>query len=155
MEQHMHICLNGHCKFSAHHIDSKEFCEECGAQMIDRCQWCGSTIKEWVLRDVVIVGEIQYQRPAYCRKCGNPYPWTQSAIKAATEIIEEEASFDKEQKEKLISSIPDVLAETPRSKLAAIRFKNAMAKAGKVTGEVIRQFMLDFGCQLVKDILGL
>lgn len=155
MDRCVHICKDGHLIFSRGFISGKEYCEICGAEMLDRCESCGNPIKTWETGGVVMVGNPKYDRPAYCRNCGSPYPWTLAAINAATEIIEEEEGLDDAQREKLISSIPDFIAETPRTQLAVTRFKKFAQSAGKFTLEALRQFVIDFGCEFARQQLGL
>lgn len=104
---------------------------------------------------MVILGTPEYTRAAYCRNCGKPYPWTKAAIEAATELIEEEEELDDIQRNKLLSSLPDIISETPKTQVAITRFKKALLAAGKFTVDGLRQFAIDFGCELAKKQLGL
>lgn len=151
----VHICLNGHVIQSSNRISKPEFCEKCGSQMIDSCPTCHKPIKIWyVSRGVVVFGKYSYERAAYCKECGSPYPWTQAAIEAATNLIYEEADLDKVQQEKLVASLPDIITDTPKTKIAVVRFKKALLAVGKFTAEGLRQFVIDFGCELAKSQLG-
>lgn len=59
-----------------------------------------------------------------------------------------------EQKD-LIDLLPDAMAETPRTNLAAARIKKAMSTAGSFLADGLRQFAIDFGCELLKKQLEL
>lgn len=96
-----------------------------------------------------------YDRASYCKHCGKPYPWTETALEAVAELIEEEETLDPAQRDKLVSSLPDLIAETPKTQVAVIRMKKFLASAGKLTADAIRQFVIDFACELAKQQLGI
>ena len=150
----VHICLNGHTLISDTHITQVEYCEQCGSQMIDKCPECNFSIKEWDFNGVVLYPS-HYNRAAYCKHCGKPYPWTKAAIEATIELVEEEEELDSILKEKLISSLPDIISDTPRTQIAVVRFKKGLLSVGKFTADALRQFVIDFGCELSKKQLGL
>ena len=155
MDKCVHACMNGHTLVTSHLIGKDEFCEKCVAKMIDKCQECGYSIREWDYGGMVALGTPKYVRAAYCKNCGKPYPWTNAAIEAATELIEEEDELDEIQRNKLLSSLPDIVSETPKTQVAIVRFKKALLSAGKFTADGLRQFVIDFGCELAKKQLGL
>lgn len=70
------ICRKGHTITSSleKHPDAGEFCSKCGSPGIDKCESCGAPIKG--SRKRVIGGT--YEPPAYCYKCGKPFPWTET-----------------------------------------------------------------------------
>ncbi len=154
MDFYAHVCKNGHVLLSRHLIEEKECCEKCGAEMIDKCPSCQSAIREWHL-PASRLDPPKYERASYCRKCGEPYPWTKAAIKATSALIAEEAELSDLEQEKLIASLPDIIADTPKTSLAVVRFKKAAISAGKFTADALRQFAIDFGCELAKKQLGL
>lgn len=49
----------------------------------------------------------------------------------------------------LIDVLPDVVSETPKTQLAASRMKRALALGGWLA-EGLREFLVAFGCELVK-----
>ena len=155
MDRCVHACINGHTLVSSRWIDKAEFCEKCGAKMMDKCQECGSPIKEWNYRGAAVLGTPQYARAAYCKWCGKPYPWTQSAFEAVIDLVQEEEELDDIQRSKLVDSLPDIISETPKTQVAIVRFKKALLSAGKFTADGLRQFAIDFGCELAKKQLGL
>mgnify|MGYP000032963237 CR=1 FL=1 len=155
MDLCVHICTNGHVLQSKSWISGKEFCEKCGAEMLDKCPNCGIPIKEWDYGGVQYLGKPKYDRAAYCKNCGKAYPWTQIAIETATEIISEEDQLDSAQQEKLIASLPDIISETPKTQIATVRFKKALLSVGKFTADALREFVIDFGCEFAKSQLGI
>ncbi len=154
MDFYAHICKNGDVLIEHTPLSGLTYCEKCGAEVLACCPSCQSPIKEWHY-SMATLGKPSYERPAYCQKCGKPYPWTAAAIEATTELIEEETELDELQREKLISSLPDIVSETPKTSVAVVRVKKALLAAGKFTSEGIRQFAIDFGCELAKKQLGL
>jgi len=150
------ICKNGHDISS--YLDSivpdEKFCSTCGSEVITTCQECNTPIRGKHV-EPHIIDCTPYHVPAYCYACGAPFPWTQAALDAAKEVILEEDAMDEGQREKLIASIPDILTETPKTQVATVRFKKALATAGKFTAEALRQFVIDFGCELAKKQMGL
>ena len=151
----VHACLNGHTLVSPNWITQAEYCEQCGAKMIDKCPECDYPINEWDFGHIPVLGTPHYFRAAYCKHCGKPYPWTKSAIEAAIELVEEEDELDSILKEKLVSSLPDIISDTPKTQIAVVRFKKGLLSAGKFTADALRQFVIDFGCELAKKQLGL
>ena len=65
-----------------------------------------------------------------------------------------ESEMDDAAQEKLIESLPDMLAETPRTQLAAVRYKKAAALGGFLA-EGLRDFAVTFGCEAFLKWVGL
>lgn len=151
----VHVCSNGHYLVTRNPISDKEFCEKCGSEMMDKCPHCHNPIKEWKIEGLIFLDEDDYQRASYCKHCGQPYPWTQAALETITELIQEESELDNLQQDKLITSLPDIISETPKTQLAVVRLKKALLSAGKFTADALRQFAIDFGCEFAKKQLGL
>lgn len=154
MDFYAHICKNGDVLIARQPLAGKEFCEKCGAEMLDKCPSCQSVIREWHT-GAGYLGTPKYQRAAYCKKCGKPYPWTAAAIESSTMLIEEDDELNTELREKAIEILPDIITETPKTNLAVVRLKKVLASAGKFTADSLRQFAIDFGCELAKKQLGL
>ncbi len=149
------ICSNGHVLVENYPINGKQFCETCGAKMLSKCPVCNSVIKEWHSNDIIFACVPHYDRPLYCKSCGNPYPWTQSALETALLILKEDTELSDLERINLENSLPDIIAETPKTKLASIRVKKALISAGEFTVEALRQFVIDFGCELAIKSIGL
>lgn len=145
------VCLNGHAREDEEIYDKPLFCEDCGAQFIQKCPNCDEFIH---YHDPDGIISIAYA-PSFCKHCGKPYPWTQTALDTAKEYIEEDEQLSNDEKTKMIEVLPDIIAETPKTNLAALRVKKALKAAGKFTAEGIRKFVIDFGCAVLKDQLGI
>lgn len=152
------ICINGHCitdAYDAYPQHRQAFCDKCGAATITSCPSCHANIRgAYHEPDICVLGG-RYNVPAYCYSCGKPYPWTQAAIEAATALVEEEESLSQAEQTRLVEVLPDIITETPKTQLAIVRFKKALLSAGKFTADGLRQFAIDFGCELAKKQLGL
>lgn len=150
------LCNNGHCSsdFLTNTNYDQRFCQKCGAEIITSCPVCGVPIRGKYYSPGFI-DLTSYSVPSYCYSCGKPFPWTRTALEVATILIEEEAGFSQTDQERLVEILPDIITETPKSNLAAIRFKKALMSAGKFTAEALRQFAIDFGCEFFKKQLGL
>lgn len=151
------ICMNRHCITSsadAYPQHQQNFCDQCGAPTIMACPECNALIRG-AYEEEGVLGFFEYDVPSYCYNCGEPYPWTKAAMEAIAELVMEDEELRDKEKEALVSSLPDAIAETPKTGLAAVRIKKALSAAGKFTAEGLRQFAIDFGCEFLRKQLGL
>lgn len=150
------VCLNGHpITNDASSGLSQRFCSKCGAETITHCPNCKSPIHgKYDVPGIVVFGS-SYTPDAYCYNCGEPYPWTEAAINNTILLIQEDEELSDSLKGSLVSSLPDVITETPGTNLAVVRMKKALKTAGKFTADALRQFAIDFGCELARKSLGL
>lgn len=149
------VCLNGHQLVDGHPLTGAQYCELCGAKIISKCPSCGTPIKEWHYNGIAVIGTPKFERPLYCRSCGKPYPWTESALEATALMIQEAEELSSLERQNLQQSLPDIMTETPKTKVATIRIKKALLSAGEFTADALRQFVIDFGCELAKKSLDL
>lgn len=70
-------------------------------------------------------------------------------------MIQEDEELSDLERQNLENSLPDIISETPKTKVASIRIKKALLTAGEYTADALRQFVIDFGCELAKKSLGL
>ena len=152
------ICLNGDCisdKIDIYEEISQNYCEKCGAKTITTCPSCNAPIRgDYEIEGIAVLGG-EYKVPYFCCECGHPYPWTKSALDATKQLISEDDKLTNDIKDKAIESLPDIISETPKTQLAASRFKRALISAGKFTAEGMRQFAIDFGCELAVKFIGI
>lgn len=150
------ICENGHlinAALNKYSDRNSKFCSTCGAPTISKCPHCQEHIKGISTSDHSYLRT--YRVPAYCEYCGSPFPWTESALQNATLLIQEEEDLSSELKASIVESLPAIITETPTTTLATVRVKKGLATAGKFTADALRQFIIDFGCELAKKSLGL
>lgn len=125
------ICLNGHVitEFAAKPDYRQDFCAKCGARTITACEACRKDIRGY-LHGSGFFGE--YDRPAFCQYCGQPYPWSASALAAAREIADELDNLNPEEREALKGTLDDLVRDSARTSVAVLRFKKYATKAGSV-----------------------
>lgn len=152
----MQVCLNGH-KITSMLKTAPEvgtpFCAECGAATISKCENCETIIRGY--HHVPGVAAIGFGKevPAFCHACGKPYPWTESKLKAARELAEEVEGLTHDERETLKASLDDLVRDTPRTTVAATRFKRLVAKSGKVAVESFRSILVDVLSEAAKKVI--
>lgn len=150
------ICINGHVinsYFYKYPDENSSYCPECGALTIKQCPNCNKEIRGHSIGELSYLSD--YKLPSYCIYCGKPFPWTKAAIESTALIIAEEKSLDEQEQVALIEILPDIVSETPKTNLAIVRLKKCFSSVGKFTVDALRQFAIDFGCELAKSSLGL
>lgn len=116
------------------------FCSTCGAPTLDACDHCKAPIPKG-------------HRPAYCGQCGRPFPWTETALAAAKEYADE-LSLSSEETTALKSTLDDLAVDSPRTELAANRFKKVLQKIGPVAGDALKTIAVNFVTEAGKKALG-
>ncbi len=147
------ICLSGHVVNEATYRfpeASTAFCADCGEKTIRECQHCEHPIRGAAEGMVGFV-----DAPNYCRQCGKAYPWTERNTRALDELIAELDELGDEGRALLKRSIPDIVAETPGSGVAVIRFKKAATKVGPVAAKLILDILGKVAAAAVKAQIGL
>lgn len=152
------VCLNGHevSSMAGSSPDLREeFCSQCGQKTIMACPECEATIRGYYhVPNFIGVGE-EWRAPAHCHNCGQPYPWTRRRAEALTEIVDELDELDDETRHKLKKSVPDIVADTPKSETAGLRFKKAATKVGKASGRLLTKVLMEVATEAVKKSMGL
>lgn len=153
------ICLNGHVMndcFKSLPQHNRSFCERCGATTITTCQKCNASIPGHYSSELLILGgppEPPYSPPAFCHNCGAPYPWTESRLQAARELAHELEDLTDEEKSILAQNLDDIVGDTPRTTLAATRWKKVLSRAGPVVTDAFRQILVDVMSETAKKIV--
>ena len=151
----MQVCLNGH-KITAMLKSSPEYgkqhCSDCGATTISNCQKCQAGIQGYHHVPGVIGGSLTKVH-AFCHECGEPYPWTTARLGAAQELAEELEGLNEEEKETLKASLDDLVRDTPRTTLAATRFKRIVAKAGKGAADTFKDILIGVISEAAKKMI--
>ena len=139
------ICKNGHLRnadANTHSAKNEMFCSICGAEVISACTNCNSPIRgAYYISKPIYSSSLSHSHikefknlkisssvevPAYCYKCGAPYPWTESCLQTAENIINMIDELTDVQKAQLIEFIPDIIVETPKSRYAALIYAKFM-----------------------------
>jgi len=148
------ICLNGHLiNHSTKRFPqrNKKFCNKCGAPTITNCSKCNGQIQGKYHIPGVAGGS--YTVPAFCPHCGKPYPWTEAKIKAARDLTQELENISEGEKSILSESIDDLVKDTPRTTLAATRFKKIVSKTTKPFVDALRDILVDIASETAKKLL--
>ena len=150
------ICENGHVTNSSvreYPAHNQVHCDKCGSQTITTCPACETEIRGEYHVPGVIGFSSRYTAPAFCFKCGEPFPWTAANLCAAEELADEMDALSDYEKESLKKTLPDLVRETPRARLAETRFKKLMKKAGKEGVEGMRGLLTDIVSETVRKTL--
>lgn len=89
----------------------------------------------------------------YCYNCGNPYPWTESIINSAVEILSLDEELSKENINILKNAIPDLLVDTPQTPVATARYKRFLDKTQNFIKNSLYQLFVDVLSDTVKKSL--
>lgn len=151
------ICMNGHMvndNYNEYPQHNTAYCEKCGAATINSCPNCKAQIRgSYEVSGAVFVRGTT-TTPAYCHNCGKPYPWTEEKLKAIKEAIEL-SGISMQEKEEFNKNLPDIMSETPRTKIAALKIKTIGAKVSKEIWSVARDIIVDIASETAKKIIGL
>jgi len=151
------VCMNGHVinnSFKSFPEFNTKFCEECGAATIHSCPNCGSNIRGDYKEPGLVNFSSNDTAPFFCHNCGKPYPWTEEKFKALKEIIAL-SEISEQDKEDFNKNLPDIISETPRTKVAALKVKNIGAKVGKEIWTVAKDIFIDIASETAKKTMGL
>jgi hypothetical protein len=144
------VCINGHEVNPSYHDYPKhnaEFCKICGAKTIISCPKCNAEIDGYY-RDSM--GLSRYKAPAFCPRCGQPFPWTESRLRAASELTDLATGVTQDEKDRLVGDLPDLVASTPQTPVAVARMKIFLAKAGKEISSGLRDLFVDVMSEAIK-----
>ena len=147
------VCLNGHM-INGQYNDSpqhnKKFCDKCGSPTIHQCPKCNANLQgDYIVRVYFGIGD-STPVPAYCFNCGQPFPWTETRLSAARELILES---DLPDKEKLSENLTDLISDTPKTTLAASRWRKALEKIGKPSAEIFQKVLTEILTETAKKLL--
>ena len=148
------ICLNGHivnlsCKNNP--ANCSNHCSKCGEKTITACPHCNTPIKGDGYREEFLFAigdnvstvtkrvDAEYERPAFCHKCGKPYPWSERLMEEANTIIDSfDSELSEEQRAILKERFPDLLTDNPQTTSAVLAYnrlinglKNGASMLGK------------------------
>jgi hypothetical protein len=131
----------------------QEYCSQCGASTLTSCQQCHAPIRGYHNIPGVISLGGGYERPSFCYRCGKAYPWTAESLEAARQLALEEERLTTEEREQLAQSLNDLIVDTPRTQLAAARFKKLLTKASSETASAMRDIVVDIASETARKIL--
>ena len=149
------ICLEGHMVNSCAESQpesNKKFCSQCGAATILSCPHCSTKIKGY--HHVSGVLSLREDEPEkFCDNCGQPYPWSESRLKAALDLAGELDGLTEQERDDLKKSLPDLLRDVPNTPVAATRFKKLARKAAGKGGELVWDILKDIASETATKII--
>ena len=149
------ICENGHVANSMardYPQRNQDHCDKCGTPTIMACPSCQTAIRGFYHVPGVI-GFAEYDAPAFCHKCGKPFPWTTARLRAAEELADELDGLTPDDREFLKKSLHDLVRETPKTRVAETRFKKIMRKAGRDGYEGMKALLSDIVSEVVRKTI--
>lgn len=150
------ICLNGHqidiSSESNEDPNPPIYCEICGEKTIRTCQNCHEVI-DGRRQYPNVYGMVSVSIPSYCRSCGKPYPWTETVLASATELIALDTDLSSEDKDLIKSAIPDLIVDTPKTQVAAAKYQIVMSKATKFVKDGLYNLLVDVASETAKKII--
>lgn len=94
-----------------------------------------------------------YVPPKYCHGCGKPHPWTEATLEAARDLADELDDLTPEEREAIKGSLDDLVTDTPRTALAATRFKKLVSKAGPAVADGFKEMLIEIVTESAKRLL--
>ena len=151
------ICLGGHVITERAESDpesTRKFCRDCGEKTIKNCAECNEKIPghHHLENAFINVIGILPTAPRYCEDCGSPYPWTKSRIAVLKESLAE-LEMEEAEKAKLQETVNDLVRETPRTELAAGRFRRIFDKIKPEHKEMVKNMALKVICESAKKLI--
>ena len=159
------VCENGHQITDCYNISPEKrtkFCQACGAATLIACPNCDAEIQGAQIKVSQSWNEARFDRvrrtleshvsvPSYCTNCGEPYPWTESKIVTAIQILAEFGNLDEEEKKTIEQDVHNIAKDLPVAEISARRIKRIWDKGGKVAYEVIMEFASRTAANILKD----
>ncbi len=138
------ICLNGHVinrRSESWPCENSPHCPKCGAKTITQCPKCNTKIRGGYFGGMPSARE-QRSDP-FCHQCGAAFPWTESGLSSARELLREIERLDENEKGILSRSLDDLVRETPNTPIAVFRFKQIVSKVGKPAADALKSILTD------------
>ena len=148
------ICQNGHViteYVEEYPQDLEAYCSECGATTIKTCSKCNSNIRGASTSGDSFIN--YYTAPNYCFSCGEPFPWTKAAIESTNELLLLADGITPDDAKSLENSYHDLISDTPRTQVAAMKLKIILKKAGKATSDAVYTVLVDVLSEAVRKTI--
>jgi hypothetical protein len=88
-----------------------------------------------------------YKPPAFCRKCGAAFPWTERKVQAAIDLFLDATGATGEEAKQFEESIRQVSKDTPAALVASGRIKRALGKVGEEVRNAIIKLIVEIGSE--------
>ena len=150
------VCLNGHVindNYKSSPEFNQDFCDQCGEKTITECSSCHELIKGEYHIKGVFGGIPGYIPPSYCHKCGNAFPWIQTALDSAKELLDFDESINNDDKELLLNSMKEISKDTSKTEVNALKIKKIAKRLGSDTYDAFIKIAVDVGTEIAKKTL--
>ena len=150
------ICVNGHVindRSASQHEHNTPRCDKCGAETITECAKCKTKIRGYYHVPGVVSLMGPGPAPAFCPHCGTGYPWTESRLSAARELVRELDKLNENERGILSRSLDDLVRDTPNTAVTALRFKQLVAKAGRDATEGLKTILIEVLAESAKKLI--
>lgn len=176
------ICLSGHIvcpDISVFPEKVSAFCPGCGSETISECPSChapirgthylvspkyrlvqrGSLFSDNISSTSEIFGfdkrpDERLKVPAYCYKCGSPYPWTSRLLETADHITDLMEELSEVQKAQLKECFPNLLSNSVEAPYSALLASKLISLASSVAQGALRNLLENFLAESVILLLG-
>lgn len=150
-------CINGHkITGDISHGNGCPFCPTCGAPTVEACEHCRAPMRGNIeLRGSITSRTAWSGPPAHCFKCGKPFPWTAAGLQAVAELADAIEELTDHERAELASLMPDLVSETPRTKVAGFKVLTILARLKEPARAALKGVMADVVVEAGKAALGL
>lgn len=144
------ICESGHI-LSKTTANISKYCPKCGKVTYSVCPICKTPIRGYYYQNKYDFALPEhYELPYYCHACGSPYPWTETILRNAVELLALDSDLDDNSKELIKNAIPNLIVDTPDTPLAIAQYKSETSKAGEITRNCLTQLLINVVCEVAK-----
>lgn len=151
------ICTNGHIITDSYDINPEfrqNFCDICGAKTIITCPNCNSKIRgDYEVENITFIDSTMSSAPSYCYNCGKPYPWTDSALKAARELLAIDDTLSQDELDYFTENMTSITVDTPNTKVVSTKLKIYLNKAGSAIVSAFKDIVVEIGSETAKKII--
>ncbi|MBC8147929.1 MAG: DUF2321 domain-containing protein [Bacteroidetes bacterium] len=152
------ICKNGHIITDSVQSSpsNQNFCDNCGESLVTNCIHCDAPIKgkEWI--SDFFAGSRPISLPnanPFCYNCGKSYPWTEATVTAAKDLALVLEEYSEDERDMLTQSIDELIIESPKTKVEAVKFSRLMKKGGRSIAEGFGEILIDIISETAKKII--
>ena len=149
------ICENGHVtnSMAQDYPDSnQDYCDKCGDPTIMACPSCQTAIRG-NHHVPGIFGSEHYSAPAFCYKCGKPFPWISAGLRAAEDLADKLDDLTSDDRKSLKKVLPDLVLDTPSTPVAEAQYKKIMRKVGKGGCASMQSILMDIVSEVVRKTI--
>lgn len=149
------VCPNGHVSTSSADTSPElreKFCSSCGEPTMMSCPACLAPIRGYFYVEGVFSFS-KYIPPAHCYNCGSAFPWTTRKVESAVELVEVGGGLDDAELTQLRTDLSELTKDGPKTQVASLRFKKAMAKVGGTVAQGVRDVIVDVLSEAAKKAI--